>query len=125
MNGRERAIDLMDEMLSLGQSPETLLKYVVCNYLSGSEAFNAMQCAMEEYFGDEEDEVDENQVLEIGMEVEVVDEQCNECVLEYQDIGTITEISGENDIQYFRVVVDGRPDAGNWMRAAQLARINY
>jgi hypothetical protein len=56
MNGRERAIDLMDEMLSLGQSPETLLKYVVCNYLSGSEAFNAMQCAMEEYFGDEEEE---------------------------------------------------------------------
>jgi hypothetical protein len=56
MNGRERAIDLMDEMLSLGQSPETLLKYVVCNYLSGSEAFNAMQCAMEEYFGEEEEE---------------------------------------------------------------------
>jgi hypothetical protein len=61
MNGRERAIDLMDEMLSLGQSPETLLKYVVCNYLSGSEAFNAMQCAMEEYFGEEEEE-DEDEV---------------------------------------------------------------
>jgi hypothetical protein len=61
MNGRERAIDLMDEMLSLGQSPETLLKYVVCNYLSGSEAFNAMQCAMEEYFGDEEEEEDEDE----------------------------------------------------------------
>ena len=59
MNGRERAIDLMDEMLSLGQSPKTLLKYVICNYLSGSEAFNAMQCAMEEYFGDEEEDDDE------------------------------------------------------------------
>ena len=60
MNGRERAIDLMDEMLSLGQSPETLLKYVICNYLSGAEAFNAMESAMEEYFGDEEeDEEDE------------------------------------------------------------------
>ena len=61
MNGRERAIDLMDEMLSLGQSPETLLKYVICNYLSGAEAFNAMESAMEEYFGDgEEDEDDED-----------------------------------------------------------------
>jgi len=59
MNGRERAIDLMDEMLSLGQSPETLLMYVICNYLSGSEAFNAMQCAMEEYFGDEEEDEEE------------------------------------------------------------------
>ena len=56
MNGRERAIDLMDEMLSLGQSPETLLKYVICNYLSGAEAFNAMESAMEEYFGDEEED---------------------------------------------------------------------
>ena len=62
MNGRERAIDLMDEMLSLGQSPETLLKYVVCNYLSGAEAFNAMQCAMEEYFGDEEEEDEDEEV---------------------------------------------------------------
>ena len=60
MNGRSRAIDLMDEMLSLGISSETLLKYVICNYLSGSEAFNAMQCAMEEYFGDEEEDEDED-----------------------------------------------------------------
>lgn len=56
MNGRSRAIDLRDEMLSLGLSPRQLLDYVLCNYLSGSEAFNAMQCAMEEYFGDEEED---------------------------------------------------------------------
>lgn len=60
MNGRERAIDLMDEMLSLGLSSETLLKYVIYNYLSGAEAFNAMDSAMEEYFGDEEDYEDDN-----------------------------------------------------------------
>ena len=59
MNGRSRAIDLMDEMLSLGQSPETLLKYVICNYLPGSEAFSAMESAMEEYFGDDEEEEDD------------------------------------------------------------------
>ena len=52
MSGRSRAIDLMDEMLSLGLSSENLLKYVICNYLSGAEAFNAMESAMEEYFGD-------------------------------------------------------------------------
>ena len=60
MNGRERAIDLMDEMLSLGLSSENLLKYVICNYLSGAEAFNAMESAMEEYFGDEEEDEDDD-----------------------------------------------------------------
>ena len=59
MSGRSRAIDLMDEMLEQGLSSETLLKYVICNYLSGAEAFNAMESAMEEYFGDEEDEDEE------------------------------------------------------------------
>lgn len=72
MNGRSRAIDLMDEMLSLGQSPETLLKYVVCNYLSGAEAFNAMQCAMEEYFGDEEDEDEKEEDFEYEGDIEVL-----------------------------------------------------
>ena len=60
MSGRSRAIDLMDEMLEQGLSSETLLKYVICNYLSGVEAFNAMDSAMEEYFGDEEDVEDDN-----------------------------------------------------------------
>jgi hypothetical protein len=60
MNGRSKAIDLRDEMLSLGLSSTQLLDYVICNYLSGAEAFNAMESAMEEYFGDEEDEEEDD-----------------------------------------------------------------
>ncbi len=62
MNGRSKAIDLRDEMLSLGLSSTQLLDYVICNYLSGAEAFNAMESAMEEYFGDEEEEDDDDDV---------------------------------------------------------------
>jgi len=58
MNGRAKAIDLRDEMLSLGLTPRQLLDYVLCNCLSGDEAFNAMYSAMDEYFGGEEDDED-------------------------------------------------------------------
>jgi hypothetical protein len=129
MSDRNKAFELQERLQENGISDTTLLEFLINNWMTGADALEAMQEAVKVYL-DEEEEEDEDEdfdsiKLEIGMEVEVVDENCNECVLEYQDVGTITDVSGENDIQYFRVTVDGRPDAGNWMRASQLARINY
>ena len=61
------------------------------------------------------------QKLEVGMEVEVVDHSC--CVNVAGDIGIITEVSSRDNT--YRVTVQGRLNAGNWMNASQIARINY
>ena len=122
---RDQALDLLEELQENGVSAQSILNFILTHSLSGDYALYAMRDAKAEFLDDEDEDEDEDQNLEVGMEVEVVDEDCSQCVLEYQDVGTITEIDEENGIRYFRVEVDGRSKAGNWMRASQLARINY
>ena len=61
MKGRERAIEILMEMTE-STSAETMLDYLIVNYLSGSQAYEAMKSMKEEFYGeedeDEEDEVD-------------------------------------------------------------------
>jgi hypothetical protein len=121
MSDRNKAFELQERLQENCISDTSLLDYLVNNYFSGAEVLGAMESALVN-FGLEDEDEDEDQYLEVGMEVEVVDKVCNECVLSYQDVGTITEIDNN---EWFRVVVDGRPTSGNWMRASQLARINY
>ncbi|CAB4125291.1 hypothetical protein UFOVP54_102 [uncultured Caudovirales phage] len=57
-SNRDQAVDKLEELKDM-ISAERLLDYVICNYLSGTEALNAMICAEEEFFPkEEEDEVE-------------------------------------------------------------------
>ena len=62
-SNRDQAVDKLEELKDM-ISAERLLDYVISNYLSGSEALNAMICAEEEFFPKEEDE-DEKELEEI------------------------------------------------------------
>ena len=55
MNGRERAIEILMEM-SESTSAEGMLDYLIVNYLSGSQAYEAMKSMKEEFYGEDEDE---------------------------------------------------------------------
>ena len=57
-SNRDQAVDKKEQLLEM-ISAERLLDYVISNYLSGSEALNAMICAEEEFFPKEEDEDEE------------------------------------------------------------------
>ena len=46
--GRNRAINLKDELLDMGISAEQILDYILGDYMSGVNAFQAMQEAMDE-----------------------------------------------------------------------------
>jgi len=59
MKGRERAIEILMEM-SESTSAEGMLDYLIVNYLSGSQAYEAMKSMKEEFYG--EDEKDEDEV---------------------------------------------------------------
>ena len=54
--GRNRAINLKDELLDMGISAESILNYLLNDHMSGMEAYQAMQEAMEEFFPSDQDE---------------------------------------------------------------------
>jgi hypothetical protein len=67
MKGRERAIEILMEM-SESTSAEGMLDYLIVNYLSGSQAYEAMKSMKEEFYGEDEDEdedEDEKELREI------------------------------------------------------------
>ena len=119
MSDRNKAFELQERLQENGISDTCLLEFLVNNYLTGADALQAMQAALVE-FGLEEEE-DEEDELEVGMEVEIVDGSNS---VNYEgDTGFITEYDQSDDT--FRVVVEGRMKSGNWMRRSQIARINY
>ena len=68
MKGRERAIEILMEM-SESTSAENMLDYLIVNYLSGSQAYEAMKSMKEEFYGedekDEDEDADEKELREI------------------------------------------------------------
>ena len=52
-SNRDQAVDKKEQLLEM-ISAEILLDYVLVNYLGGSEALNAMICAEEEFFPEED-----------------------------------------------------------------------
>ena len=121
MSDRNKAFELQERLIENGISDNSLVEFLINNWLTGSQALQAMEAALVE-FGLEEEEEEEEEELEVGMEVEVT-VKGHACINEVGDIGTITEI----DILAgnFRVSVDGRDGTNNWMNASQVARINY
>ena len=74
MKGRERAIEILMEM-SESTSAEGMLDYLIVNYLSGSQAYEAMKSMKEEFYGEDEDEdedADEKELREINR-IEIAD----------------------------------------------------
>ena len=74
MKGRERAIEILIEM-SESTSAEGMLDYLIVNYLSGSQAYEAMKSMKEEFYGEDEDEdedADEKELREINR-IEIAD----------------------------------------------------
>ena len=61
MKGRERAIEILMEM-SESTSAEGMLDYLIVNYLSGSQAYEAMKSMKEEFYGEDEKDEDEDEV---------------------------------------------------------------
>jgi hypothetical protein len=57
--GRNRAINLKDELLDMRISAESILNYLLNDHMSGMEAFQAMEDAMEEFFPSDQDEDEE------------------------------------------------------------------
>lgn len=56
---RANAIALKEELMDLGISANGILDHLLNNYLSGMEAFQAMEDAMEEFFPSDQDEDEE------------------------------------------------------------------
>ena len=54
--GRNRAINIKDELLDMGISAEQILDYVLGDYMSGVNALQAMQEAMDEFFPEEDED---------------------------------------------------------------------
>lgn len=61
---RERADELLNNLLDCGVSERSLLEFILNNYMSGTEAVEALVAANEEffetetYFNDEEDDLE-------------------------------------------------------------------
>jgi hypothetical protein len=57
-SNRDQAMDLYSE-LSETLSAESILDFLLCNYLTGSDALEAMQAVKVEFYGEDEDEEEE------------------------------------------------------------------
>lgn len=61
---KERADELLNNLLNCGVSERSLLEFILNNYMSGTEAVEVLVAANEEFFDDEsyssnEDEIEE------------------------------------------------------------------
>jgi len=120
MSDRNKAFELQERLIENGISDNSLVEFLINNWLSGSHALQAMEAALVEFGLEEEEEEEEEEELEVGMQVEVIDGST--CCNEVGDLGIITEIGGDG---LLRVVVEGRINAGNWMRTNQVARVYF
>ena len=65
-SSRDKAVDKMSELLVM-ISAERMLDYLITNYLSGHDAFNAMESIEEEFFPNEDEEDEEDDFELEGM----------------------------------------------------------
>jgi len=61
---RERADELLNNLLDCGVSERSLLEFIINNYMSGTEAVEALVAANEEFFEDESRFDDEEEIEE-------------------------------------------------------------
>jgi hypothetical protein len=58
---RSKAIELY-EVLSETLSAESMLDFLICNYLSGAQALEAMEATRKEFYDDDEEEDEDEEV---------------------------------------------------------------
>lgn len=56
---REKASDLLEKMIDAGVSENSILEFIINNYLPGHEAYQALLAAEKEFFEDEDSDEDE------------------------------------------------------------------
>jgi hypothetical protein len=55
MTDRQKATQILETLYSAGISPDKILEHLVFNYLSGSEALEAMEDSRDEFIPEDED----------------------------------------------------------------------
>jgi hypothetical protein len=54
MTDRQKATEILSRMYDLGISPDEILEHIIYNFLSGSEALEAMEDSRDEFIPGEE-----------------------------------------------------------------------
>jgi hypothetical protein len=54
MTDRQKATEILSRMYDLGVSPDQILEHILYNFLSGSEALEAMEDSRDEFIPGEE-----------------------------------------------------------------------
>ena len=55
MTDRQKATEILERMYSLEVRPDEILEHIIYNFLSGSEALEAMEDSRDEFIPDDED----------------------------------------------------------------------
>ena len=55
MTDRQKATEVLSRLYDLGISPDQILEHIIYNFLSGSEALEALEDARDEFIPDDED----------------------------------------------------------------------
>ena len=55
MTDRQKATEILSRMYDLGVSPDQILEHIVYNFLSGSEALEALEDSRDEFIPDDEE----------------------------------------------------------------------
>jgi hypothetical protein len=55
MTDRQKATEILSRMYDLGISPDQILEHIVYNFLSGSEALEALEDSRDEFIPDDEE----------------------------------------------------------------------
>jgi hypothetical protein len=55
MTDRQKATEVLSRLYDLGISPDQILEHILYNFLSGSEALEAMEDSRDEFIPDDEE----------------------------------------------------------------------
>ena len=55
MTDRQKATEILSRMYDLGISPDQILEHIIYNFLSGSEALEALEDSRDEFIPDDEE----------------------------------------------------------------------
>ena len=55
MTDRQKATEILSRMYDLGISPDEILEHIIYNFLSGSEALEALEDSRNEFIPDDEE----------------------------------------------------------------------
>jgi len=57
---REKAVMLLNKLINNGVSDQSLLEFLINDYMDGNDAYQALLAAENEFFEQDEDEIEDN-----------------------------------------------------------------